>query len=424
MSRRRKYRRILVGTLVVNLFAIAAVYLWTIDSRIPNYLMLPVGREEILDFNVPVNGQVGKDNISVFSGDNPLTRDTIHFDFNNPVSMQVSETGSYEIDVSLFGLIHLKNITVDAVEPVSVVPGGENIGIYVETKGVMVLGTGSVTGLDGMKYEPAQNIIKTGDYIIAINGQEISTIGDMTELVDSNGKEELVLTVIRNGENQKLRINPVQTGAQDYQLGIWVRDDTQGVGTLTYRTFDGEFGALGHGITDSDTGLLIEINQGKIYDTEIVDIVKGQQGEPGEMVGIIRSSEAMRLGSVEKNTDCGIFGTIKGESTLWSEKDPLSIGFKQEIKKGKASILCELGEGIEEYEIEIEKIRWNSESESKGMVIKITDERLLKKTNGIVQGMSGSPIIQGGKLVGAVTHVFIQDSSRGYGIFIENMLKK
>lgn len=424
MSRRKKYRRILIGTFAVNLIAIVFVYLWTIDNRIPNRLMVSVGKEEILDFHAPVNGSVGKEDVNVFSGNNPVTKDSIHFDFNNPVSMKVSETGSYEIDVSLFGMIHLKSITVDAVEPVSVIPGGENIGIYVETKGVMVLGTGAVTGLDGIRYEPAENIIKTGDYIVGINGEDISTISEMTDKINQCKNEEVVLEVLRGGEEQKLRMEAVQTGADSYKLGIWVRDDTQGVGTLTYRTEDGRFGALGHGITDSDTGLLINVSQGKIYDTEIVDIVKGKQGAPGEMVGIIHSSENMRLGDVEKNTDCGIFGNIKRESPLWAAKNSINIGFKQEIKKGKAVILCQLGEEIEEYEIEIEKIKWNSESDSKGMVIKITDERLLKKTNGIVQGMSGSPILQGGKLIGAVTHVFIQDSSRGYGIFIENMLKK
>lgn len=424
MSRRKKYRRILIGTFAVNLIAIVFVYLWTIDNRIPNRLMVSVGKEEILDFHAPVNGSVGKEDVNVFSGNNPVTKDSIHFDFNNPVSMKVSETGSYEIDVSLFGMIHLKSITVDAVEPVSVIPGGENIGIYVETKGVMVLGTGAVTGLDGIRYEPAENIIKTGDYIVGINGEGISTISEMTDKINQCKNEEVVLEVLRGGEEQKLRMEAVQTGADSYKLGIWVRDDTQGVGTLTYRTEDGRFGALGHGITDSDTGLLINVSQGKIYDTEIVDIVKGKQGAPGEMVGIIHSSENMRLGDVEKNTDCGIFGNIKRESPLWAAKNSINIGFKQEIKKGKAVILCQLGEEIEEYEIEIEKIKWNSESDSKGMVIKITDERLLKKTNGIVQGMSGSPILQGGKLIGAVTHVFIQDSSRGYGIFIENMLKK
>lgn len=415
-DRKKQYKKILYFTLFFNMVAVVASYLWFVETRIPDEIMMFVGEEEQLDFDTPVVG--------VFSGNTQVTNQEIHFDFAKPFSLTIDNTGTYAMKLQLFGLFHLKNIAVNVVETQSVIPGGENIGIYIETKGVMVLGNGTITGLDGMKHDPAQNIIKTGDYIIAINGITISDIEEMTDLIDEYGTNKIVLDVVRNKQKQSISIMPIETNKGEYKLGIWVRDDTQGVGTLTYRTVNGEFGALGHGITDSDTGLLMEIDKGNIFDTEIIDIVKGKQGSPGEVVGIIRSSEAMKMGNINKNTECGIFGSIQENNSLWEEKEAIPIGLKQEVEKGKASILCQLDGNIEEYEIEIEKIKWNSTTDSKGMIIKITDERLLNKTNGIIQGMSGSPILQKGKIIGAVTHVFIQDSTKGYGIFIENMLKK
>jgi len=415
-DRKKQYKKILCFTLFINIVAVLASYLWFVETRIPDEIMMFVGQEEKLDFDTPVVG--------VFSGNNQATNQEIYFDFAKPFSLTIDNTGIYAVKLQLFGVFHLKNIAVNVVETQKVIPGGENIGIYIETKGVMVLGNGTVTGMDGMKHSPAENIIKTGDYITAVNGISVSTIEEMTALVDEYGTDKIVLNVVRNNQKQSLSILAIETNEGEYKLGIWVRDDTQGVGTLTYRTLNGEFGALGHGITDSDTGLLMDIDKGNIFDTEIIDIIKGKQGSPGEVVGIIRSSEAMKMGNISKNTECGIFGSIQENNKLWEQKDAVPIGLKQEVQKGKASILCQLDGNIEEYEIEIEKIKWNSTMDSKGMIIKITDEKLLNKTNGIIQGMSGSPILQNGKLIGAITHVFIQDSTKGYGIFIENMLKK
>lgn len=411
-----RYKKILCLTLLFNLIALVGVYLWTVETKIPNEIMMFVGEEESLEFNTPVVG--------VFSGNNPSTTNEIEFNFSKPVTLTIENTGTYAMKLQLFGLFHFKNIAVNVVDTQLVFPGGENIGIYVETKGVMVLGNGTITGIDGAKHNPSENIVKTGDYIVGVNGNKVATIEEMTDLVERYGNKEVVLDIIRNKEKQSLSIIPVETEKGKYKLGIWVRDDTQGVGTLTYRTQTGEFGALGHGITDSDTGLLMDVDKGSIFDTEIIDIIKGEQGKPGEVVGVIRSSDSMKMGEVSKNTECGIFGKVKDNEALWEEKEAVPIGLKQEVKKGKACILCQLDGTIEEYEIQIEQIKWNSTTDSKGMVIKITDKRLLDMTNGIIQGMSGSPILQNGKLIGAVTHVFIQDSTKGYGIFIENMLKK
>lgn len=415
-DRKKQYRKVLYFALLLNIAGIIGTYLWTIETRVPNEIVMFVGEEENLDFETPVVG--------VFSGSNTSLEQNIRFDFAKPFSLKIDNTGTYDMKLKLFGLFHWKDIAVNVVETQKVIPGGENIGIYIETKGVMVLGNGTVTGIDGMKHEPAQDIIKTGDYIVAVNGVGVSTIEELTARVDEYGRDRVVLQIIRNQEKQELSVQPIETKKGSYKLGIWVRDDTQGVGTLTYRTQNGEFGALGHGITDSDTGLLMEIEKGEIFSTEIVDIIKGRQGSPGEVVGIIRSSEANKMGNIDKNTSCGIFGNIGEKGDLWQEKEAVPIGLKQEVQKGKATILCQLDGEVEEYEIEIEKIKWNSSSESKSMIVKITDSRLLEKTNGIIQGMSGSPILQNGKLIGAITHVFIQDSTKGYGIFVENMLKK
>ncbi|NLZ83672.1 MAG: SpoIVB peptidase, partial [Clostridiales bacterium] len=204
--------------------------------------------------------------------------------------------------------------------------------------------------------------------------------------------------------------------------GAWIRDNTQGIGTLTFVSTVGAFGALGHGITDIDTGLLMDIKGGTVYAADIMSIIKGKEGEPGELIGMIRQSSKHKIGKIYRNSLQGIFGTIDNNYNWILGQEPLEIGLKQEVTRGKATILCTLADKVEEYNIEIENIDISNSNHSKGMVIRITDERLLEQTGGIVQGMSGSPIIQNNKIIGAVTHVFIQDSTKGYGTFIENMI--
>jgi stage IV sporulation protein B len=230
------------------------------------------------------------------------------------------------------------------------------------------------------------------------------------------------LQVRRNKEKITVRVSPVKTASGSYKIGAWIRDNTQGIGTLTFISTDGQFGALGHGITDIDTGLLMNVKMGSIYTAEIMSIIKGKEGEPGELIGMIRQSDKYRIGSITNNTYQGIFGKIGYEYDEGLDMEPLELGLKQEVVKGKAYIRCNIDEKITDYEINIENVDVSNSNHSKGIVIRITDERLLKLTGGIVQGMSGSPIIQNNKIIGAVTHVFIQDSTKGYGTFIENMV--
>lgn len=332
--------------------------------------------------------------------------------------------GAVKISCSLLGVIPIKDIEVCEVEEKSVIPGGEAIGIYMKTTGILVVGTGTVSGMDGLDYEPALNVVQSGDYIMTINGRQIQSKEELIDIVNHSEGKEVVLDVQRNGEPTSLKLVPVHTGKEEYKLGIWVRDDTQGIGTLTYVDQDKRFGALGHGISDVDTGGLLNVSGGTLYQTDILSVTKGERGVPGELSGVIHYRTEEELGEISSNTNEGIFGTLNEQMAgTVSGTEPVEIAYKQEVEEGPATIYCSVDGEVKEYQVEIEKIYLNSGDANKSMVIRVTDPVLLEKTGGIVQGMSGSPILQNGKLIGAVTHVFIQDSTSGYGIFIENMLE-
>ena len=299
---------------------------------------------------------------------------------------------------------------------------GLPVGIYMKSDGLMVIGTGRVTAQTGEVIDPADGILRSGDYIEAINGTPATDKKDMIRAVKEAGNMALTLSVRREGETMDVQMTPVQTQEGDYKLGLWIRDDTQGIGTMTYVCANGAFGALGHGISDGDTGLLVQTSGGELYDTEILGVEKGSFGKPGVMSGVIYYGNQSRLGSVEANTDQGIFGTANPRFLSRVKNPAIPIGYRQDVKKGRACIRSSVSGELKDYEIEIQKIDHSSNRHNKDMVIRVTDPELLSLTGGIVQGMSGSPIIQNGKLIGAVTHVIIQDSTRGYGILVENML--
>jgi len=308
-----------------------------------------------------------------------------------------------------------KNTTIE------VAPYGETIGIYVETKGLLVLGTSVVEGKDGMNYEPAANRIRIGDYIMRWNNVGIKTTKEMQEQVAKCRGKESTIQVRRGKEYLDIRIKPVLSKDSIYRTGIWVREDTQGIGTITYVTKEGKFGALGHGITDMDTGELLDVKKGEIYSAKILNIVKGNRGKPGELEGFINMIGDNRLGKIMNNTNLGIFGSVDSCVTNRLANEFLPVAWKEQIQIGKAYIRSRLGGKKKDYEIEIQKVNLSS-TDNKGIVLKVVDPELLDTTGGIVQGMSGSPIIQNGKVIGAVTHVLVDDSTQGYGIFIENML--
>lgn len=240
--------------------------------------------------------------------------------------------------------------------------------------------------------------------------------------VEASEGEDLILTIKRNDEVTEVMVKPECNQSQNWKLGIWIRDNAQGIGTMTYEDTDGSFGALGHGINDVDTSMLMNLDEGTLYKTEIVGITRGTNGAPGELTGYIEYDSENVIGEITENTTAGIFGVCDEEIAEAACYEPIPIALKQEIELGPAQIICSVTGVPEFYDVEIVEVNLERDNVNRGIVIQVADEKLLTLTGGIVQGMSGSPIIQNGKLVGAVTHVLVQDSTRGYGIFIEEML--
>ena len=305
----------------------------------------------------------------------------------------------------------------------TVIPGGMVIGIYMETDGVLVLSTEEILDKNGNLCEPAKNLVKSGDYIVKLNGEETDTKKELLNQVEKIDSEDVVLTVRRDDELIDVKLHCVEVSKDCYKLGIWIKDSMQGLGTVTYITNDNQFGALGHGIHDADTNDLLEISSGATYHTKLIGITPSVKGEPGGLEGIIVYQKQNRTGVISKNTDNGIYGTLNDTKALVQNIEPMEIGKKKDIKLGDATIRCTIENEVKEYDIKIKNVDYYTAKVNKGIVIEVTDEELLEKTGGIVQGMSGSPIIQNGKIIGAVTHVLVNNPAKGYGIFIEDMLE-
>lgn len=316
-----------------------------------------------------------------------------------------------------------EEVSAAAVSEDTVIPGGMPIGIYLETEGVMVLGTEKITRADGERLEPARHLVQTGDYIVECNGTKITDKKNLQNVMKRLDTDEVILKLRRDAEYLEVKVKPVRDKKNHYMLGIWVRDNAQGLGTITFLNSDSRFGALGHGIHDTDTNTLMEIRNGRVYETSIRNIQKGTDGEPGGIEGIIVYNKYNVLGTIEKNTDCGIYGTLDRTKNLFQNAEAMEVMHTDEIKKGDALIRCCVDGSVKDYKIRITKIDKYSKEQNKGLEIEVTDPKLLEITGGIIQGMSGAPIIQNGKIAGAVTHVFVNDPKKGYGIFIENMLK-
>ena len=315
-----------------------------------------------------------------------------------------------------------KQVSAEQVSNSAVILGGMPVGIYLKTEGVFVLGTDSIENYEGVSCEPAKNIVKTGDYIIGINDESIMTKRELITAVSNLKGPDVILNIRRDEEEIKVKMSAVQVEKEKYKLGIWVKDSMQGLGTITYIKENGEFGALGHGIYDSGGKELLEIQEGGLYNTNLIGITKGQKGTPGGIDAVILYNTRNHLGEIKQNTELGIFGKVEAVEDLAAEPQMIAVAKKKEVEAGEATILCTIEDRMESYSIKIEQIDYFLRDKNKEIMIRITDERLLEKTGGIVQGMSGSPILQNGKLIGAVTHVLVNDPTTGYGIFIENML--
>ena len=305
-----------------------------------------------------------------------------------------------------------------ATEDVYLSPLGITVGIKVNTDGIMVLKTGEIVDFNGNTIDPSEDIL-VGDHIVFANNKRLETKEDLVDIVQNN--DEINLVIKRNNQIINVHTEPIITEKGERKLGLWVRDMAQGIGTVTYyNPTSGKFGALGHGIMDTNTKELMDITGGEVSLTNIQSIKKGKKGSPGELVGYLDQEKA--FGSININTSYGIFGYLNADMLQYHK--PLPIGRIQDIEIGEAIILSNIEGNIESYTASIESVNKNTVDNSKGMVVKITDQDLLERTNGIVQGMSGSPIIQNDRIIGAITHVFVQDPTKGYGVFIENMLKQ
>lgn len=420
VRRLRLYRACLCAVLILACLGLMGYSYYLVDSSIPSVIHVRAESEESLELRIPARGEIV--NVSR-QGNSNIPNGAVTIDLSRPLTLKTGNTDDLQMQVKLFGILPFKQVGIRVIEDRELIPVGVPIGIYVKTEGVLVVGTGEFASQGAGKVSPAKNILKSGDYVIKLNGTEVTGKDDLIMRIENCGGEQQLLTIRRNAETYDVKIKPEKDRTGKYKIGVWVRDNAQGVGTMTYIDDNGNFGALGHGINDVDTSTLMEMNDGTLYQTEIISIRKGAAGQPGEMTGMIVYSDDRILGDITSNSTRGIFGKCNQKALALGTEDALPIGLKQEIEKGPAQILCTVDGTTRYYDIEITELHLDHDNVNRGIELRVTDPELLSVTGGIVQGMSGAPIIQKEKFVGAVTHVLVQDSTRGYGIFIENMLE-
>ena len=342
----------------------------------------------------------------------------------NGSDVQYSKTENYE--VSLLDKLTIKTIEANIIPKTKVIPIGTTIGLKLHTNGVLVVGMSEVKNINNEKTKPYANTrIKEGDMIVEVNGTPITSTDDLVKTVNLSKGNNINIKYVRDDETYTEEIKPTQTDSTEYKLGLWVRDTAAGIGTISfYEPETKKFAALGHGILDIDTKNLISIQKGEITTANILSISKGEKGIPGEIRGSLIGQNI--IGSISKNTVLGIYGVVNNTGLLnLNGTEEVEVALRDEIKVGKATLICMLENNKkEEYEVEIQKIFENNNLDNKSMVVKITDKRLLDKTGGIIQGMSGSPILQNGKIVGSLTHVLVSDPTKGYAVFADMMVKQ
>ncbi len=395
-------------------------------ANFPSEIDIIKGDSRNLNIFFPFSLEIMEDSIDIVRLQDS-SKMGLNVGLKNSYKLESTNNGIAKLKFKLLGIFSIKNIKVNVVDQTYVVPGGEAIGVKLNTKGVLVVATSEISGIDGKIYNPAKKAgIKVGDSITTINGIKIKDAEHVIQLLNNIKSNKVKIEIERNNVSFVTEVLPVKSKQDNsYRLGIWVRDKTAGIGTLTfYEPKTKKFGALGHAITDADTGTLMKVENGEIMRAKVSSIEQGKKGSPGELRGMFFETEDV-LGKIENNTAFGIYGIIYDYNKILKQKKTMPIGFQSEVKIGKAHILANIdGDNIEKYEVELIKMEKQNVPQSKSMVIKVTDSRLIEKTGGIVQGMSGSPIIQNGKIIGAVTHVFVNDPTKGYGIYIEWMLKE
>ena len=349
--------------------------------------------------------------------------ETVEVGSNIAKTSSVNNLESKSYNITLLGL-NLKKITTNIVPRKKVIPLGSLVGLKLYTEGVLVVGMSEIKGEDNKIYKPYEEAgIEQGDSIIEINDVKVSSTNELISCVSKCKGQSIEVTYLKDGKILETKITPVKTSQNTYKLGLWVRDAEAGIGTVTfYDSSSNSIAALGHGIQDIDTGELVDISGGEFVTADILNIKKGEKENPGKIEGTIE--EGTKVGEIYSNTEYGVYG-IRTNTISLENIEEVEVASRNEIKTGKATVICTLDDGKrEEYEVEVQKIYINNNENNKSMIIKVTDDRLLEKTGGIIQGMSGSPIIQNGKLIGALTHVLVSDPSKGYALFADTMISK
>lgn len=426
----RKILFFMLGFGAVIAFAAYYIYEW---NRMPEIIYVETGTEQVIDLNIPASGELYKESIETGAYTEPaiesLSRssvyeDTLEIDFSKEIVLSGATNDVYCADLKLFGILPYKTVRIESLETYEVIPSGQTIGIYVKMDGVYVIDIGDFQSQAGGAVMPCAEKLQSGDYIIAVDGEEVTRKKDFTQLVQNSEGNTMELTIVRNEDELQISITPELALDGKYKIGAWIRDSLQGVGTMTFIDLEGDYVALGHAVRDADTNELVNISSGTLYETSIVSIHRGEEGEPGEITGLIQYDHDKKIGDIEGNTISGIYGEVTKEEWMSGNiEQPMQIALKQEIELGEAYIISAISGNCEKYKVDIIEINYNNNEKKRALTIKVTDEKLLELTGGIVQGMSGSPILQNGRIVGAVTHVLVNDPTRGYGIFIENMLE-
>lgn len=325
---------------------------------------------------------------------------------------------------SILGIIPFKEVAVDVVKGQEVYASGEIVGLYTCCDGVLVMDTCELEQMDGTLANPSATKVRKGDYILSMSGNKITKKEDIPKILLESKGEPVQMIIKRQNVLIETSITPILAKNNVYMLGIWVKDDLAGIGTITYVSPTGDFGALGHGMSNGENGDLLILKEGEVYNSSIIGIEKGIAGEAGEVKAVIQYGDKNHLGFIENNKNTGIYGELdQDDLNGYIENEKIyKVGYKQEIRTGKAQIISDISGEKKYYDINIKYIDYISLNNNKGIHIEVIDNELLALTGGIVQGMSGSPIIQDGKIIGAVTHVLVNDPTKGYGIFIEEML--
>lgn len=427
---KKTYRHFLIWLLIAGIAGSAAFYIYAVKNQIPDTINLNRYADEKLDFNIPFVGtveQTADTDVSEVARAYATNVKAVNVNLLDTLNISTGEIGSYDLNFRLFGMVTLKSVKINVCDEVLIIPCGIPVGIYIETKGVMVVDIGDINTADGTVKCPASDILWPGDYIVSVNGRSVDDKEALIEAIDSSEQSAggyVNIGLYRNGRYIEVRLEPVRDENGRLKIGTWVRDDCQGLGTLTYIDKNGRFGALGHGISDIDTGKLVNSEGGRLYCARIWSIVKGKAGTPGEVVGSINYSPDYFLGFIESNSDIGIYGVCDENIYRYIDSYALPVVYKQSVQKGMAYIRSFIDGTVRDYAIYITDIDMSNGNINKGISFTVTDEALLESTGGIIQGMSGSPIIQNGGVIGAVTHVLVNDPAKGYGIFIEEMLEQ